>query len=155
HPWRRRRRPKVSNETVAIRTVTARNLAHLDNMLAADPRRHPHLGADGRSIGPGGQKLNLDPVVRRARGIVVERTSLVMIEKAITAVDRNEQVHEPVVIIVSPGAASIWSHVLDDHTGGNLRESAVSIVVIEQVVQSLSSANEQVQVAVVVVVGPS
>ena len=96
------------------------------------------------------------PVDAHRRGDVGEgAVAIVVIEPAVAVQVVEEQVGIAVVVVVDPGAALAEACRLALHAGlgGDLLERAVALVVIETV-GLLLAADEQVEPAVVVVIGP-
>lgn len=90
-----------------------------------------------------------DAVGDRCEGSV----AIVAIEK-IVARRRHEQIQGAVIVKITPGGAAGIYPVMDNGTFSDPGESAVAVVTVEVVVLAKRIGHEQIEPAIVVVVGP-
>src|ERR1051326_1050685 len=142
--------------TATLETVTHGDFAQLTDHLATDPGRDPDFGADRGAVGHGADAFDLYPGIAIALVMVKEIVDLVWARPGWASAIGDEQVEEPIVIIIDPGTAGgvvSRSAIIHDRARRDSREGTVTFVVVEKVMVVVVQ-NEQIQIAVVVVIAP-
>src|SRR6266496_2058869 len=125
-------------------SISVADCAQLPHLLASNLRLNAHLGTNGRAVGNRPDQLYLEPLV--AVGVVP-------IEEIVLSVVGHEEVEESIVVVIAPPALVGISSIVDEAAGRDARESAITVVAIKKVVQTVP-AEEKVNEAVVVEVTP-
>src|SRR5262245_41665055 len=132
---------------LAAAGVAAGNFTQLPLHPAIEHRAQPHLRTDGRAVGDGPNKLEHNPSVAVA-DVLVKAVAFDAEDPA----TGHGQVKEPVIVKISPGASNRRSAVSYGVAADDPGESAVAIVVVEEVVAEHPIGDEQIEIAVIVVI---
>src|SRR5438105_4709064 len=80
--------------------------------------------------------------------------AIIMVEKIVLAVAiGDEQIEETIVVIIAPGAAHRACCIRGDAAGGDSRERAIAVIVVQKIPLAIV-CHEQIKEAVVIVVAP-
>jgi hypothetical protein len=128
-------------------TEAAGNFTQLRHVPIPNRRRNANLHANARAIGNSTDAFHFEPVIRVA-GVAIEKIGPTPLPI------RDEKIHEAIVVEIAPGRARRITAVVHDASSGDLRERAIAIVAIERIVLATGVGGENVEIPVVIVVGP-